>query len=979
MLENLVEKVNKILSRLFGSRNERLIKTMLPVVIQINGHEEAIKTKTDEELRAKTEEFRKRIAAGETLDELLPEAFAVVREASRRAIGLRHYDVQFIGGMALHRGMISEMITGEGKTLVATGPSYLNALAGNGVHIVTVNDYLARRDVQWMGPIYHALGLTVGCIQHEESFRFDPTHEPDPANRMRALRPCTRKEAYLADITYGTNNEFGFDYLRDNMRVRKEDQSQRTLHYAIIDEADNILIDEARTPLIISGPSEESTDKYRKAHTLARQLKKGVDYEVKEKEHSCILTEDGIDRAERLVGVDSFYTGANMEWPHHIEQSLKAKELMLRDKDYVVKDGEIIIVDEFTGRLMPGRRWSDGLHQAVEAKEGLVVKEENQTLATVTLQNLFRMYKKIAGMTGTAATEAMELDKVYGLEVLVIPPNRILIRHEYPDVVFRTKPEKHVAIIDEIVRLHRTGRPVLVGTTSIENSERVSDMLNKRGVIHEVLNAKHHEREAHIVSLAGQLGRLTISTNMAGRGTDILLGKFSEPLGVRFLTDWLFECHGLPFENADLKDLKPEEIRALIHRVIDENASKIRSDVPAAEIKATVDTYIERGVAALGGLHVLGTERHEARRIDNQLRGRAGRQGDPGASQFILSLEDELLRIFAPEWVSNILHRLGMTEGQPIESAMVSNSIRKAQKKMEEHNFEIRKNLLEYDGVMNEQRKIIYGQRQEILQGKEVRGMIFEMIEQVIATAIDLYLPVEGKKQDYDHPGLAEWGKRRFGVALAADELAKLSPEELEKHILAKVTQSYVDRETTVGAEVMRMTERYLLLDRIDVKWKDHLATMESLRSAIGLRSVAQIDPKVAYKREGYELFESMLESIRDEVSDLIFKIRLGKETEKQLEQRWQPTQYQEAGAPAAAVPAPVAHGASAGGGPERGPAGAPGRSGGPPPPEAKPKPIVGGQHVGRNDPCPCGSGLKFKKCHGADGGKGRPAMVRGR
>ncbi|MFH1230841.1 MAG: preprotein translocase subunit SecA, partial [Planctomycetota bacterium] len=630
-----------ILRKIFPSRNERIINSLWQVVDRINSFERVMQLYSDEQLRQKTDEFRQRLKEGQTLDDILPEAFAVVREASKRTTKMRHFDVQLIGGIVLHQGKIAEMVTGEGKTVVATLSAYLNALTSKPVHIVTVNDYLAKRDREWMGPIYELLGLTVGVIHAQ----MDNTE---------------RKFAYNCDITYGTNSEFGFDYLRDNMKATFESQVQRGYYYAIVDEVDSILIDEARTPHIISGPAEESTNDYYLAERVAKQLKKDSDYTIKEKENVVILTEQGIENAQKFVGVDSFYTGKNMEWPHHIEQALRAKELYHHDKEYIVKDNEVIIVDEFTGRLMPGRRWSDGLHQAIEAHENIKIREENQTLATVTLQNYFRMYEKLAGMTGTALTEAMEFFSIYKLEVVTIPTNQTLIRYTNPDMVFRTEEEKFDAIVEEIARINETGRPVLVGTTSIENSEKVSDKLKRQGIKHEVLNAKHHEREAQIIAKSGQPGAVTIATNMAGRGTDIVLGE---------------------------------------------------------------------GVAKLGGLHILGTERHEARRIDNQLRGRAGRQGDPGSSQFMLCLEDHILRVFAPQWVSQLLLKLGMVEGQPIESRMVSNAIEKAQKRMEAHNFDIRKQLLDYDKVMNEQRTLIYGQRQKMLKGENTKEMVMDMIK----------------------------------------------------------------------------------------------------------------------------------------------------------------------------------------------------------------------------------------------------------
>ncbi|MDI6732737.1 MAG: preprotein translocase subunit SecA [Planctomycetota bacterium] len=860
-----------IIRKLFPSRNERLVKSFFRLVNRTNEQENLLLGLSDEQLRQKTEEFRQRLKEGWSLDDVLPEAFALVREASRRTTKMRHFDVQLIGGMVLHQGKIAEMATGEGKTLVATLPAYLNALTGKPVHIITVNDYLARRDREWMGPIYELLGLTVGVIQNQ-------------------MDNAERKIAYNCDIVYGTNNEFGFDYLRDNMKIRLEDQAQRGYSYAIVDEVDSILIDEARTPLIISGPAEESTNKYYIAERITKQLKKGIDYTVKEKEHSVILTEAGIERAQSLVGVDTFYTGKNMEWPHHIEQALRAKELYRLDKDYIVKDDEVLIVDEFTGRLMPGRRWSDGLHQAVEAKENIKIKEENQTLATITLQNYFRMYQKLAGMTGTALTEAMEFYSIYKLEVVTIPTNRTLIRYTSPDMVFRTEEEKFNAIEEEIVRVNQTGRPNLVGTTSIENSERISERLKRRGIKHEVLNAKHHEREAQIIAKAGQHSAVTIATNMAGRGTDIVLGD---------------------------------------------------------------------GVAKLGGLHILGTERHEARRIDNQLRGRAGRQGDPGSSQFILSMSDHLLRLFAPPWVSQLLLKLGMSEGQPIESRMVSSAIEKAQKRMEAHNFDIRKNLLDYDKVMNEQRTLIYSQRQKILKNEGLKEMVKEMLKDALYNIIDRFLP-EGSK-DWDAQALSDFLKIKFSISVSAQEIMaeQNNLESLEDKIIERVEKAYQEREEKLGADYMRNIERFLLLEKIDEKWKNHLYAMDYLRSGIGLRGYAQADPKIEYKREGYRLFDEMLSSIKSEVSELIFKIAPIKELEEQLARIWKISEvsHQEIGS---------FEGVSSKGVDK---AGAPARAqdrAGLSPPQERPKTIIGhSKEVGRNDPCSCGSGKKYKKCCG--------------
>ncbi len=877
-MEGALDWLGKFLGRIFGSRNERIVRQIRPTVDHIATLEPGIQALSDEQLRAKTAEFRTRLADGRTLDDILPEAFACAREAGRRFLKMRHFDVQLIGGYALHKGKITEMATGEGKTLVATGSAYLNALEGKGVHVITVNDYLARRDTQWMGPLYHGLGVSVACIGHESDvYLFDPTFNPDPEDKMHCLKPITRQEAYAADITYGTNHEYGFDFLRDNMKISLAEQvQQRGLHYAIVDEVDNILIDEARTPLIISGPAEDSTAKYFDAERLAAKLTKGPDYEVKEKEHLVVLTEEGIEKAQRLAGVTSFYEGENLDWPHLLENALKAKELYKRDKEYVVKEGEIIIVDEFTGRMMPGRRWSDGLHQAVEAKERVRIKEESQTYATITLQNFFKMYKKLAGMTGSAATEAMEFEKIYNLEVLVIPTNKAMRRSEMPDIVFRTSKEKYEAIVEEIHKIWEMGRPVLVGTTSIEKSELLSELLKRRGVKHEVLNAKHHEREAAIVAKAGQHGTVTIATNMAGRGTDILLGE---------------------------------------------------------------------GVATLGGLHVLGTERHEARRIDNQLRGRAGRQGDPGSSQFIVSLEDDLLRIFAPAWVSAMLKRLGMDEGVPIESRMVSRSIERAQKKMEAHNFDIRKNLLEYDGVMNEQRKIVYKQRQQILHGEGLREMVLEMIEKSVIGLIDRFLSKDVREDSWDWDGLSTAIERKFGRAIDLAPLKGRRVSEVEDSLIEKCQEAYKARVQDVGEEASRRAETVVLLTTMDEKWKDHLYGMDQLRSSVSLRGMGQLDPKVEYKREGFEIFQQMLESIQDQVSDLIMKVRI--EADRKIEEKFRPTTFtkREVGQFEVANPDEPA--------------------------EEKPKPIVSGEKIGRNDPCPCGSGKKYKKCCGRGRGGG--------
>ena len=864
------------LTKVFGSSNERVLKALQPLVDHINSFEGKMKDLTDAELRAMTDKYRERLAGGEKLDDLLPEAFATVREASRRVLlipnpdgsttGMRHFDVQLIGGVVLHQGKIAEMATGEGKTLAATLPAYLNALEGKGVHIVTVNDYLAKRDRDWMGPMYEFLGITSGSIQGKQSYE-------------------EKKQAYKADITYGTNNEFGFDYLRDNMRVHLEEQVQRALNYAIVDEVDSILIDEARTPLIISGPSEESTEKYYTADKIARRMKRGTQYEIKEKEKSVHLTEDGINFVEKQLGVDSIYADINMDWPHYIEQSLRAHSLYNKDTDYIVREKDVIIVDEFTGRLMEGRVWSDGLHQAVQAKERLKIKEENQTLATITLQNYFRLYKKLAGMTGTAFTEATEFDKIYGLEVVVIPTNKPMKRHNYPDRVYCTPKEKYNSIIEEIVEVHKTGRPILVGTISIEKSELLSTMLRRCGIEHEVLNAKHHEREAAIVSKAGQKDNVTIATNMAGRGTDIVLGD---------------------------------------------------------------------GIAEKGGLHIIGTERHESRRIDNQLRGRAARQGDPGSSRFYVSIEDDLMRIFAPERVGMILKKFGMVDGMSIEHSMINKSIERAQKKVEEHNFEIRKNLLEYDEVMDEQRKTIYTRRQKILKQEGLGEDLLQMIEESIEDSVDYYINPKLHSSEWDLDGLFSWYEQKFGIKIDNRKRAEEeSRKEIEKLLIDKAFRAYEEKEKEIGKESLIKIEQILMLDKMDTKWKDHLYAMDHLKSGIGLRGYAQVDPKIEYKREALIMFESMSMSIREEVTDLIFKIRIKPETIDRYKDVWHPDNFVYQDSENLVPEAPLTgkkRVESAGTGNQE---------------EQKPEPIRIGSKVGRNQPCPCGSGKKFKQCCG--------------
>ena len=865
----ILDYITKGLDKVFGSANERALAELWPIVEQINSFEPKIKALSDDQLRAKTSEFRDRLANGETLDDLLPEAFAVAREASARVsrspnpdiepFTMRPFDVQLLGGIVLHQGKISEMATGEGKTLVAILPAYLNALTGKGVHIVTVNDYLAKRDRDWMGPVFEFLGMSAGTIQNDQDY-------------------AEKKVAYQCDITYGTNNEFGFDYLRDNMRTSTAEQVQKQLNYAIIDEVDSILIDEARTPLIISGPTEESTEQYYIADRIARRLKKGKHFDIKEKEKTVHLIDAGIEAVENQLGVGSIYTEKNMEWPHHIEQSLRAHHLFKRDTDYIIKNGQVVIVDEFTGRLMEGRVWSDGLHQAVEAKEHQKIKEENQTLATITLQNNFRLYEKLAGMTGTATTEAMEFDKIYGLQVVSVPTNKPLKRDNAPDRVYRTQKEKWTAIVDEITEIHKAGRPILVGTASIEKSEMLSEKLNRCGIEHEILNAKHHEREAHIVAKAGQEGHVTVSTNMAGRGTDIVLGE---------------------------------------------------------------------GVAERGGLHVLGTERHEARRIDNQLRGRSGRQGDPGSSRFYVALDDDLMRIFASERVSSILQKFGLEEGMAIEHGMVTNAIARAQKKVEEHNFEIRKHLLEYDEVMDEQRKTIYTWRQNCLEGKDLRDSVLKMIEDNVLDSMDRYMP--GQNEDeWDTEELTKWFEQKFGVKPAPEELAGKSVEDIEEHLMGKATELYHQRELDIGEDNIRKLEQFIILEKVDSKWKDHLYAMDSLKSGIGLRGYAQIDPKIEYKREALGMFQSMMASIREELTDLLFKIKLEKEPTHMAHRVWNVDNfvYQDA-ALMERKPQPQAATATA----EQ--------------EKRTTEPIRVGTKVGRNQPCPCGSGKKYKQCCG--------------
>src|SRR5512137_2104154 len=894
-----------LIHKIVGTKNERELKRLQPRVEAINGFEAPLQGLSDEDLRAKTAAFRERVAAAANgdlavaLDEILPEAFAVCRETARRVLAMRHFDVQLIGGMVLHEGKIAEMATGEGKTLVATLPAYLNAMSGRGVHVITVNDYLAKRDTQWMGPVYHALGLSVGVLQHESSFLFDPTARmSDP--RMANLRPCTRQEAYQADITYGTNSEFGFDYLRDNMKFAAADFVQRELNYAIVDEVDNILIDEARTPLIISGPSEESTDKYYVIDRIIPRLKRAAtitsgklheieatatgDYIVDEKAKTVALTETGVLTAEKLLGVKNLYDPANIDLVHHVQQGLRAHTLYKRDVDYVVKEGEVIIVDEFTGRMMAGRRWSDGLHQAVEAKEKVKIQQENQTLASITIQNYFRMYAKLSGMTGTADTEAEEFAKIYNLDVVVIPTNQPLVRVNHNDVVLKTLREKLNAVADEIAELYKVGRPVLVGTTSIEKSEAVSSLLKRRGIPHQVLNAKpmYAEREAEVVAQAGRFKAVTISTNMAGRGTDILLGG-----NPKFMASDLLRRGEVRRDGLD-----PAEYEETLRQVRDmQRYGLLETDDPdryataLAKVRKEIDVE-HRKVVELGGLHILATERHEARRIDNQLRGRAGRQGDPGSSRFFLSLEDDLLRLFAQERIGKIMEKLGMEEGEPIEHPWVTRAIETAQKRVEAHNFEIRKHLLEYDDVMNNQRKLIYSERKQLLEGGEVRDVIDGMIEEVLDETVGLYVDEEAYPENWDMVGLSEAMKRQFDVEVSwgKEEIAELTPAVIKDDLHAKIKAAYQQKEAQVGSDMMRYLERMLMLQVVDGQWKDHLLAMDHLKEGIGLRGYGQKDPLIEYKREGFEMFEAMEARIARDTLTFLMKVQVNVEAQASAE-----------------------------------------------------------------------------------------------
>ena len=846
--------IDKILSLFFGTKHERDVKKLWPAVHKINAIEPAMKKLTNDEMRAMTSKFRARIEKGESLESLIPEAFALVREASMRTLGMRHFDVQLMGGIVLHQGRITEMKTGEGKTLVATLPVYLNALAGHGVHVVTVNDYLARRDAEWMGAIYKFLGLEVGVIQHD-------------------LSPQERQFAYRSDVTYGTNNEFGFDYLRDNMVEHQSLRVQRELNYAIVDEVDSILIDEARTPLIISGSTEESTKKYYLLNKIILNLKDKEDYEVNEKDRHVTLTEKGVGHVERLLKIDNLYDNRHIDTVHHVNQALKAHTLFRIDEDYIVKDGQVIIVDEFTGRLMPGRRYSDGLHQALEAKENVTIARESQTLATVTFQNFFRMYKKLAGMTGTADTEAVEFSKIYKLDVVVIPTNMPMIRTDHPDRVYRTEKEKYDAILQEIRELNTKGQPVLVGTISIDKSEKLSKILQSKGIIHNVLNAKFHEQEARIIAEAGRPGWVTIATNMAGRGTDIVLG------GRKMYVDEL-ESH-VPVHDASLwNDFKLAVLTSdfdkadqISEQLLGQDKSKAKNLIRSG--REWTDNHNK--VVAADGLHILGTERHEARRIDNQLRGRSGRQGDPGSSRFYLSLEDELMRLFGSDRIGNIMQRLGMEEGQEIESPMVTKAIAGAQKRVEGRNFDIRKHLLEYDDVMNSQREFIYKERDEILLGEDISYKFRGYIEDVCKIKLDQFTNGKSHPEEWDLEGLTNWMRFKFGIEL---DLKKndpfiLSYNEFEQALVSTIKDAYKAKEEMLGPRDMRTLERMISLQIIDTKWRDHLYNMDEMRDGIWTLSYGERNPLVEYKIQGFNLFHAMLSNLKEDILEYMMRVQV--------------------------------------------------------------------------------------------------------
>ena len=908
--------MGNILKAFFGNYSKRELKRIQPLCDKVLALEEKYKALSDEELQAQTPALKERLANGETLDDILPDAFAVCREASARVLQMRHFPVQIIGGIVLHQGRIAEMKTGEGKTLVATLPAYLNALAGKGVHVVTVNDYLARRDSEWMGKVYRFLGLSVGLIAHD-------------------MDNAARQKAYNADITYGTNNEFGFDYLRDNMVIYKENKVQRGHNFAIVDEVDSILIDEARTPLIISGQGDKSTELYNIADAFAQTLRmvkvadldskedndelyKDADYIVNEKAKTATLTPSGVKKAEAYFNVENLTDADNITLQHHINQAIKARGVMTRDIDYVVKDGEVIIVDEFTGRLMYGRRYNEGLHQAIEAKEGVKVARESKTLATITFQNFFRLYTKLSGMTGTAMTEEDEFREIYKLDVIEIPTNRPMIRQDLPDVVYKTEQGKFNAVIDDIVEHHEKGQPVLVGTISIEKSERLSQLLKRRGVKHEVLNAKYHEKEAEIVAQAGKKGAVTIATNMAGRGTDIMLGGNAEYMAKAEMRRMQYP-EELINEADAYSETDNEEIL---------EARKTFQELNAKYKEATKGEADE--VRALGGLYIIGTERHESRRIDNQLRGRAGRQGDPGMSRFYISLEDDLMRLFGGERITQMMNTLKVDENTPIEAGMLTKTIEGAQKKIEGRNFGIRKNVLQYDDVMSRQREIIYEQRDQVLNGENLRDQIVKMIEQAIEAQVDKYLPAANLRDDWDFNGLREhymgWLIGPEDLQYDQAEMEKLDPEYVKKELIKKAMEQYEAREQAYGDKVMRELERVVLLKNVDREWMDHIDAMEELQKGIRLRAYAQRDPVVEYRLEGFDMFDEMIATIRENTARMMLTVQLRTQEEPKREQVAKPTSTSADGTDTA-------------------------------------QPVRKGKKIGPNDPCPCGSGKKFKKC----------------
>ncbi len=889
--------VKSIFEKVFGTHSDREIKRLKKTVEHILSLEPQYQQLTDDELKDKTRQFKERLKKNETLDDILPEAFATAREAAWRILGMKHYPVQLYGGMILHQGRIAEMKTGEGKTLVATLPVYLNALEGKGVHVITVNDYLAKRDMEWMGKVYNFLGLTVGVVVH-------------------GVTPKERKAAYEADITYGTNNEFGFDYLRDNMVIHKEDMTQRDLNFAIVDEVDSILVDEARTPLIISGQGEKSTKMYFVVDQFVRTLKNEADFTIDEKANSIALTEEGVEKAEKYFGIENLSDIANMEVSHHVNQALKAQNLMKRDKDYVVKDGEVVIVDEFTGRLMFGRRYSDGLHQAIEAKEGLDIQRESKTLATITFQNYFRMYNKLAGMTGTAKTEEEEFVSIYGMDVIEMPTNKPVVRQDNADSIYKTENGKFLALAKDIEEKHAKKQPVLVGTISIEKSEELSKLLKKRGVPHEVLNAKQHEREAEIVAQAGRKGAVTIATNMAGRGTDIILGGNPEFLAKRELKKRGYNDEILAMVTSH-NETDDEELKA----------AKALYEEVYKEIKKDTDKEHQE-VTAVGGLHIIGTERHESRRIDNQLRGRAGRQGDPGSSRFYISLQDDLMRLFGGEKMQGLVEKMGLAEDEAIEHGLLTRSIENAQKKVEGRNFGIRKHVLQYDDVMNKQREVIYGERRKVLSGENMRDQVFNMIEGIVDSAIALYTADAKYPEDWDLEGLSEY---LYGVFLPANslelgEVEELTVEVLKEKILEVAHKVYEVKETDFTSERMREIERIILLQVIDTKWMDHIDAMDQLRQGIGLRAIGQEDPVRAYQVEGFDMFHEMIKNIQEETVRYLFHIQ----KESVIERKQ------------VAKPIEATHGE-----------------------KNRPTTIVKDDDIGRNEPCPCGSGKKYKKCCG--------------